>query len=88
MTDISEQVRLFIWYGQLVLATAHDGTWLGGIPDISSIPMDLPSIFYTIDYALSSTTGEWFIVECGDGQVSDCGNEYDAQVLYNVLLGV
>lgn len=67
--NIDEQFRAFIINGQLGIALAHDSQWSGVIPD--SLPLDLPSPFYTVDMGHNAESEEWFVVECGDGQVSD-----------------
>lgn len=81
--DFIEQVRVFVIDGNIAACVAHDGVWSGALP--YNIPCDLPSNYYTVDMGLSSD-GNWYVVECGDGQVSEC-EEYDNQVaMYHRLL--
>lgn len=82
--DIEEQVRIFVVDGQAVVFVPHDGYWSGNIPD--NIPTDLPSRFYTVDMGYANN--QWYIIEWGDGQVSECEGTDNQQVLYNALLNL
>lgn len=81
--EISEQARFFVLDGQIVLGVPHDGVWNGEYPDM--ISTSLPSRFYTVDMGRNKATGEWFVVECGDGQVSDAGDVDAMRKLYQAL---
>lgn len=83
LVDFSEQVRLFVWRGEVIVACAHDGQWSGEVPD--NVPTDLPSPFYTVDMAYSPTKGSWLVVECGDGQVSECEGIVEIEQMYAAL---
>lgn len=81
--DFTEQVRVFVLDGKIVLCVEHDGVWSGKVPE--NVPLDLPSRFYTVDMGFDSTSGRWLVVECGDAQESDCGSEGDMRALYDAI---
>lgn len=82
----TEQVRIFVVGGEPVLLVSHAGVWNGDIPD--NIPTSLPSSFYTVDMGRDSISGQWLVVECGDGQVSDAEDMTSVEVLYRALLAM
>lgn len=84
--EFDEQVRVFVISHEVGLCCEHDCAWGGGLPaDILSQVLYLPSEFYTVDLGHDSLSGNWFVVECGDGQESDCGSIEKMQEMYKKL---
>lgn len=81
--EYSEQVRFFVLDGKVVTAVAHGGEWSGTVSE--KIPTDLPCRFYTVDMGYDSISKKWDVVECGDGQESDCEERFAMTDMYMAL---
>lgn len=81
--DIDEQVRVFVVGNKIACCIAHDCFWGGEVP--TNVPTDLPSPFYVVDMAHDATRDAWYVLECGDGQVSECEGRDNMEKLYQAL---
>lgn len=68
------EFRLFFLYGKLIALYPYwtEGDYAGHIPDtkgFENLARDVESSFFTMDIALKDS-GEWIVMELGDGQVS------------------
>src|SRR6478672_7624287 len=54
------------------------------LEDFTALAKTIPSHFFTMDVALR-TTGDWIIIELGDGQVSGLPDQADVKDFYRHL---
>ena len=86
---LTKEARIFFLDGQplAVLDYWPDGGYGEARPpldEFTKIAKTIPSRFFTMDVALR-TTGEWIIVELGDGQVSGLPDQADTMDFYRRL---
>lgn len=81
--DIDEQVRVFVVGNKIACCVTHDCFWGGEVP--TNVPTDLPSPFYVVDMAHDATRDAWYVLECDDGQMSECEGMGNVEKLYQAL---
>lgn len=86
---LTKEARIFFLDGQPLVALDYwpDGGYGEARPpldEFTQIAKTVPSRFFTMDVALR-TTGEWIIIELGDGQVSGLPDQADASGFYRRL---
>jgi len=85
----TNEYRAFILNGKQ-LSLSENSNQPAGTPvpkDLAGCLPQLKSKFYTVDLA-ELTSGEWTVIETGDGQVSGLSPGQDVQGYYKVLLGL
>lgn len=83
------EFRLFFAFGKLLTLANYweEGNYGDAAPDISrfeAIATGIKSNFFTMDVA-QKTSGEWIIMELGDGQVAGLPDTLDATAFYRQL---
>jgi hypothetical protein len=86
---LTKEARIFFLDGQPLVALDYwpDGGYGDARPPLDEFPAiaaTIPSRFFTMDVALR-TTGDWIIVELGDGQVSGLPDQVDVADFYRRL---
>jgi ATP-grasp domain-containing protein len=86
---LTKEARIFYLDGQPLIMLDYwpDGDYGEARPpleEFTKIASAITSRFFTMDVALR-TTGEWIIVELGDGQVSGLPDQADVQDYYRRL---
>lgn len=78
---IIEEKRIFFWHGKILAASngspVESPTW-----EILAQTFDCP--FITIDVA-KTVSGDWKVMECGDGGVSGLPDDIDPLIFYSIL---
>jgi len=86
---LAQEYRLFYWDNELLCYAEYweEGIYSAELPDLSifhKIAKKIESRFFTMDIA-KLQTGEWIIMELGDGQVSGLPERLDVNVFYQKL---
>ena len=86
---LTKEYRVFVMDGQPVFVTKYwsEGHYTDSNPELArfnDIVSRIQSRFFTMDIA-QQTTGEWMIVELGDGQVAGLPDHTDSLEFYQAL---
>lgn len=87
---LSNEYRLFFLHHKLIQCTEYwdEASYEQGIPNLESfvdLAKGVESRFFTMDIA-KTTSGEWTVIEIGDGQVSGLPSHADPQQFYQAIL--
>ena len=86
---LTKEYRAFVFEGQVVATAPYwdEGAYDSAAPDtamITALIAAVPSPFFTVDLA-QQRTGEWILIELGDGQVAGLPERLDAGSFYQAL---
>jgi hypothetical protein len=86
---LTQEYRLFYWENALLCYAEYweEGTYNVELPDLSvfhALAKQIESRFFTMDIA-KLETGEWIIMELGDGQVSGLPERLEVNIFYQNL---
>lgn len=80
--------RMFFWRGRLIAeAPYHDGETINRPARFVNLARVVESPFFSADIALTDT-GEWIVLELGDGGVSTLPPTLDPRAFYRAIAGV
>ncbi len=86
--DKTNEYRIFVLNGKMIAISNNTDLGYGQVPNCEFLNGIIPLIesnYFTIDIA-ERESGEWMILECGDGQVSGLSPNQDEFIYYSNFL--